>query len=120
MRQCAAIVDNVNPTFTPLHAQCLFDGRGVSVPGYEHGNWVGPTLLGGVQPHMECYKEEIFGPVLSCMEVSCLMYGQPLFAFNHALTSVHSPRLNGFSNASISLYFTAIIGFLLAVFSAQP
>eukprot|EP00878_Enallax_costatus_P000935 GHUV01001065.1.p1 GENE.GHUV01001065.1~~GHUV01001065.1.p1 ORF type:complete len:530 (+),score=115.09 GHUV01001065.1:167-1756(+) len=53
-------------------AQCLLDGRGVKVPGYENGNFVGPTLLAGVQPHMDCYKQEIFGPVLSCLEVDTL------------------------------------------------
>lgn len=53
-------------------AQVLLDGRGVKVPGYEAGNFLGPTLLAGVQPHMECYKEEIFGPVLSCLEVDSL------------------------------------------------
>ncbi len=51
-------------------AQLLLDGRGVQVPGYERGNFVGPTLLGGVTPDMECYREEIFGPVLCCLEVS--------------------------------------------------
>ncbi len=50
-------------------AQCLLDGRGVVVKGYEQGNFVGPTLLAKVKPHMECYEEEIFGPVLSCLEV---------------------------------------------------
>lgn len=56
-------------------AQCLLDGRGVVVAGYEKGNFVGPTLLAGVQPHMDCYKQEIFGPVLTCLEVShhCVM-----------------------------------------------
>lgn len=51
-------------------AQVLLDGRGVSVPGYERGNFLGPTLLAGVTPDMEAYREEIFGPVLSCMDVS--------------------------------------------------
>jgi malonate-semialdehyde dehydrogenase (acetylating)/methylmalonate-semialdehyde dehydrogenase len=41
----------------------------VKVPGYEKGNFVGPTLLAGVKPHMDCYKQEIFGPVLSLLEV---------------------------------------------------
>jgi malonate-semialdehyde dehydrogenase (acetylating)/methylmalonate-semialdehyde dehydrogenase len=50
-------------------ATCLLDGRGVKVPGYEKGNFVGPTLLAGVQPHMDCYTQEIFGPVLSLLEV---------------------------------------------------
>jgi malonate-semialdehyde dehydrogenase (acetylating)/methylmalonate-semialdehyde dehydrogenase len=44
----------------------------VVVPGYQKGNFVGPTLLAGVKPHMDCYKQEIFGPVLSCLEVGVL------------------------------------------------
>ena len=43
----------------------------LQVPKYEQGNFVGPTLLAGVKTHMDCYKEEIFGPVLSCVEVRC-------------------------------------------------
>jgi malonate-semialdehyde dehydrogenase (acetylating)/methylmalonate-semialdehyde dehydrogenase len=54
---------------SPQGATCLLDGRGVKVPGYEKGNFVGPTLLAGVKPHMDCYKQEIFGPVLSLLEV---------------------------------------------------
>ncbi|KAJ9159220.1 hypothetical protein P3X46_024741 [Hevea brasiliensis] len=38
------------------------------VPGYEQGNFIGPTILSGVTADMECYKEEIFGPVLLCMK----------------------------------------------------
>lgn len=30
---------------------------------------MGPTLLAGVKPHMDCYTQEIFGPVLSLLEV---------------------------------------------------
>jgi len=26
------------------------------VPGYEKGNFIGPTILSGVTPDMECYK----------------------------------------------------------------
>ncbi|KAJ1546059.1 Methylmalonate-semialdehyde dehydrogenase [acylating] mitochondrial [Cladochytrium tenue] len=40
--------------------------------GYEGGNFVGPTVLANVKPHMRCYKEEIFGPVLVCMEADSL------------------------------------------------
>eukprot|EP00877_Chromochloris_zofingiensis_P007850 jgi/Chrzof1/3318/Cz12g20220.t1 len=53
-------------------ADVLLDGRGVVVPGYEKGNFVGPTLLAGVKQDMDCYKQEIFGPVLSCLEASTL------------------------------------------------
>eukprot|EP01025_Chloroclados_australasicus_P064940 TRINITY_DN876_c0_g3_i1.p1 TRINITY_DN876_c0_g3~~TRINITY_DN876_c0_g3_i1.p1 ORF type:complete len:611 (+),score=62.99 TRINITY_DN876_c0_g3_i1:1659-3491(+) len=53
-------------------AKCVLDGRGVQVPSYPNGNFVGPTFLAGVKPDMECYKEEIFGPVLVCLEVDSL------------------------------------------------
>ena len=43
-------------------AHLLLDGRGVKPTGYEKGNFVGPTLLAGVTPEMECYQQEIFGP----------------------------------------------------------
>ena len=47
----------------------------MSVPGYERGNFVGPTLLSGVTPAMDCWLKEIFGPVLVCLEVclSCFL-----------------------------------------------
>ncbi|RZF39164.1 hypothetical protein LSTR_LSTR005792 [Laodelphax striatellus] len=45
-------------------ATLLLDGRDIVVKGYEKGNFVGPTILTDVKPHMKCYKEEIFGPVL--------------------------------------------------------
>jgi len=53
-------------------AKLLLDGRGVKVPGYEKGNFVGPTILHDVKPDMTCYKEEIFGPVLCSMEAETL------------------------------------------------
>jgi malonate-semialdehyde dehydrogenase (acetylating)/methylmalonate-semialdehyde dehydrogenase len=46
-------------------AKLLVDGRGLTVPGYESGFFVGPTLIDQVQPQMDVYSEEIFGPVLS-------------------------------------------------------
>ncbi len=53
-------------------AQCLVDGSDCTVEGYPDGNWVGPTLFSGVTPQMAIYREEIFGPVLVCMEVDTL------------------------------------------------
>ncbi|HEY9119216.1 MAG TPA: CoA-acylating methylmalonate-semialdehyde dehydrogenase [Marinobacter sp.] len=53
-------------------ANLLLDGRNCTVDGLPDGNWVGPTLFSGVKPEMDIYKEEIFGPVLSCMEVDTL------------------------------------------------
>ncbi|KAJ0009978.1 hypothetical protein Pint_33479 [Pistacia integerrima] len=45
-------------------AKLLLDGRNILVPGYEHGNFMGPTILSDVRVNMGCYKEEIFGPIL--------------------------------------------------------
>jgi malonate-semialdehyde dehydrogenase (acetylating)/methylmalonate-semialdehyde dehydrogenase len=46
-------------------AEVVVDGRGLTVPGYEDGFFVGPTLLDRVSPAMDVYTDEIFGPVLS-------------------------------------------------------
>lgn len=48
------------------------DGRDVKVPGYEDGNFIGPTLFSGVTTDMRIYTEEIFGPVLTVIEVDTL------------------------------------------------
>eukprot|EP00245_Coleochaete_scutata_P001493 TRINITY_DN1182_c0_g1_i2.p1 TRINITY_DN1182_c0_g1~~TRINITY_DN1182_c0_g1_i2.p1 ORF type:complete len:559 (-),score=111.12 TRINITY_DN1182_c0_g1_i2:182-1858(-) len=53
-------------------ARLVLDGRNIQVPGYEDGNFIGPTILADVTPDMECYKEEIFGPVLLCMKSDSL------------------------------------------------
>jgi malonate-semialdehyde dehydrogenase (acetylating) / methylmalonate-semialdehyde dehydrogenase len=48
------------------------DGRDVVVPGYERGNFVGPTVLSGVTPEMTVYTTEIFGPVMVIVGVDSL------------------------------------------------
>ncbi|XP_022132678.1 uncharacterized protein LOC111005478 isoform X2 [Momordica charantia] len=53
-------------------ARLLLDGRNIVVPGYENGNFFGPTILSDVTTDMECYKEEFFGPVLLCMQAENL------------------------------------------------
>jgi len=51
----------------------LLDGRGVlPPPGYETGNFVGPTVLDNVRPDMEAYRQEIFGPVLLVLRTESL------------------------------------------------
>ena len=45
-------------------AKLELDGRSPKVPGYEKGNFIGPTVFSGVTPEMSIYREEIFGPVL--------------------------------------------------------
>src|SRR5471030_1717872 len=49
-------------------AKLELDGREISVPGFEKGNFVGPTLFSGVTTEMQIYTQEIFGPVLVVLE----------------------------------------------------
>jgi len=53
-------------------AVCELDGSHCDVEGYPDGNWVGPTLFSGAKTDMSIYQEEIFGPVLICIEVDTL------------------------------------------------
>ena len=46
-------------------ARLAVDGRGLEVAGHEDGFFVGPTVIDGVLPDMDVYREEIFGPVVS-------------------------------------------------------
>jgi len=48
-------------------ATLVVDGRGVKPAGLEEGFFTGGTLFDHVKPTMRIYKEEIFGPVLSCV-----------------------------------------------------
>ncbi len=53
-------------------AKILVDGSHFTVEGYEQGNWIGPTVFTDVTADMEIYKQEIFGPVLCCVQVPTL------------------------------------------------
>ncbi|EPS40998.1 hypothetical protein H072_5154 [Dactylellina haptotyla CBS 200.50] len=53
-------------------ATLLLDGRGHKPAKYPNGNFVGPTILADVTTEMKCYQEEIFGPVLVCLNVETL------------------------------------------------
>lgn len=44
-------------------AELVLDGRGIKVPGFEKGFFVGPTILDHVKPGMTVGDREIFGPV---------------------------------------------------------
>jgi len=50
-------------------AKLVVDGRNLKVAGHENGFFTGGTLFDHVTPEMRIYKEEIFGPVLSCVRV---------------------------------------------------
>lgn len=53
-------------------AKLLLDGSTYKNNKYPKGHFVGPTLFDEVQPEMQIYKEEIFGPVLLCVRVKSL------------------------------------------------
>ncbi|OJJ08749.1 hypothetical protein ASPVEDRAFT_417374 [Aspergillus versicolor CBS 583.65] len=63
-------------------ATIVLDGRGYIPAKYPNGNWVGPTIISGVRPDMQCYQEEIFGPVLVCLNVDSLDAGIDLINKN--------------------------------------
>jgi malonate-semialdehyde dehydrogenase (acetylating)/methylmalonate-semialdehyde dehydrogenase len=54
------------------NATLLLDGRGVTVDGYPKGNWVGPTVIDNVKPGMDCYDQEVFGPVMIIVRAETL------------------------------------------------
>ncbi len=62
-------------------------GAPFTVSGHEQGFWLGATLFDHVTPQMRIYREEIFGPVLSCVRV-------PDFAAAVELVNAH-PLANG-------------------------
>ncbi len=53
-------------------AKVLVDGRNTSIPGYERGYFVRPTVLDNINPRSELAGIEIFGPVLSLMHAQTI------------------------------------------------
>jgi malonate-semialdehyde dehydrogenase (acetylating)/methylmalonate-semialdehyde dehydrogenase len=56
-------------------ARLVLDGRGIQVPGYPNGFYIGPTVFDDVRPEMTIATEEIFGPVVSLVRVKDLDEG---------------------------------------------
>ncbi|MBP2697989.1 CoA-acylating methylmalonate-semialdehyde dehydrogenase [Pseudomonas aeruginosa] len=71
---CAALdrISGLIATGIEEGAKLELDGRNPSVPGYQDGNFVGPTIFSGVTPSMTIYREEIFGPVLCVVNAATL------------------------------------------------
>jgi malonate-semialdehyde dehydrogenase (acetylating) / methylmalonate-semialdehyde dehydrogenase len=65
------IAQGVQEGATLLHDGRHFDGASAGA-GCDKGFWMGGTLFDNVTPAMRIYKEEIFGPVLSCVRVNDL------------------------------------------------
>jgi len=59
-------------------AELIVDGRGLTVPDFENGYFLGPTLFDRVEPGMRIYEEEIFGPVLGIVRVESLAQAMSL------------------------------------------
>ena len=53
-------------------ATLALDGRNPKVPGYEKGNFIGPTVFADVKPGMVIYEQEVFGPVLCTVNAASL------------------------------------------------
>ena len=53
-------------------ANLLEDGRGVSVPGAPGGFYIGPTIFDGVKAEHTIAQDEIFGPLLSILQMDSL------------------------------------------------
>ena len=67
-----ARVEHLIGTGVEEGASLLLDGRGITVEGYEKGNFVGPTIFDNVTADMQIYQQEIFGPVLCIMRAADL------------------------------------------------
>jgi len=53
-------------------AKLELDGRNIKVPGYERGNFIGPTIFSAVTPDMTIYTTELFGPAMVIVAVKDL------------------------------------------------
>ena len=53
-------------------AQVLLDGRNATIPDYENGSFLRPTILDNVPPGGEIACTEIFGPVMGLMHAESL------------------------------------------------
>ncbi len=64
------------------NAELILDGRGIQVPGYEKGYYVGPTIFDHVTPEMTVGDEEVFGPVTCVKRVKDFEEGMILMNRN--------------------------------------
>jgi len=70
-------------------AHLILDGRGVIVPGYENGFFLGPCIFEDAKPGHYIYDEEVFGPVVCLDRTNSL---------DHAITIINqNPKGNAVS-----------------------
>jgi malonate-semialdehyde dehydrogenase (acetylating)/methylmalonate-semialdehyde dehydrogenase len=63
-------------------AKIMLDGRGIKVPGFENGFYIGPTILDHIKPGMSIGDTEVFGPVLCIKRVKDFKEGLALMNTN--------------------------------------
>jgi malonate-semialdehyde dehydrogenase (acetylating) / methylmalonate-semialdehyde dehydrogenase len=68
-RQSKARIESLMAVAIKDGAKPLIDGRGTVVTRYEMGNFIGPTIFTDVSPKSDIARTEIFGPVLSMIQV---------------------------------------------------
>ena len=66
------------------------------VKGFEKGNFIKPTILTNITPSMQCYKEEIFGPVMVCVFVDTLEQAITLTNANPYANMIRNFNINIF------------------------
>ncbi|WWC72095.1 methylmalonate-semialdehyde dehydrogenase (acylating) [Kwoniella pini CBS 10737] len=69
--EAKARVEHYIGTVEEEGGRILLDGRGLTIPEYPNGNFVGPTVVEATVD-MSAYKNEIFGPVLTIVEAETL------------------------------------------------
>jgi malonate-semialdehyde dehydrogenase (acetylating)/methylmalonate-semialdehyde dehydrogenase len=64
-----ARVENLIEKAVNEGGRVLLDGRNTKINGFEKGNFIRPTILEGLPLHGEVIRTEIFGPVMSLIEL---------------------------------------------------
>ncbi len=67
--QSKARIQGLIETGVKEGAQLVVDGRDPQVPGYEQGFFIRPTILDRVEPGSTVAKTEIFGPVMTVLNL---------------------------------------------------
>lgn len=66
--QAKARVEKLVQSAKTQGAKILYEGQ----PPSSKGNWMGPVIISNVTTDMDVYNQEIFGPVLVCLQVQTL------------------------------------------------
>lgn len=68
-KESRARVENLVDKAVSEGAKVLLDGRNATISGFEKGNFIKPTILEGLPLGGEVIRTEIFGPVMSLIEL---------------------------------------------------